>query len=66
MSENSQHHSSGHHHHHHHQSDAAHEFKRRSLDSIVFRRRMEKIVKAGLVILAIVMAVGVVASYFLL
>jgi hypothetical protein len=65
MSENSQHHSSGHHH-HHHQSDAAHEFKRRSLDSIVFRQRMEKIVKAGLVILAIVMAVGVVASYFLL
>ena len=63
MSENSQRHSSQH---HHHKSDAAHEFKHRSLNSIVFRQRLEKFVKAGLVILAIVMAIAVVASYFLL
>ncbi len=53
-------------HHHHHHKDGSSEFKRQSLDSIVFRKKLEKWLKLALVILAIIMAIGVVASRYLL
>ena len=55
-----------HHHHHTHHKDSASEFKRRSLDSIAFRKKFEKWLKIVLVVIAIIMAVGVVASRYVL
>jgi cell division protein FtsL len=55
-----------HQHHHKHHRDSASEFKRRSLDSIAFRKKFEKVLKIVLVVLAVIMAVGVVASRYIL
>jgi cell division protein FtsL len=54
-----------HHHHHHHKTDSAHEFKKSSLNAIVFRKKFEKILKIVLIVIAIIMAMGVVASRYL-
>ena len=53
------------HHHHHNHRDSSSEFKRKSLNSIVFRKKFEKGLKITLVVIAIIMAVGVVASRYL-
>ena len=53
------------HHHHHHKLDGASKFKRDSLNSIVFRNRVEKILKILLVVLAVLMAIGVVVSRYI-
>ena len=55
-----------HHHHHHHKKDGASLFKQRSLQAIGTRRRVEKVLKVSLVVLAIVMALAVVASHFIM
>lgn len=55
-----------HHHHHHHKKDGASLFKQRSLQAIETRRRVEKVLKVFLVVLAIVMALAVVASHFIM
>ncbi|UPS45387.1 hypothetical protein M1D30_04220 [Prevotella sp. E15-22] len=55
-----------HHHHHHHKKDGASLFKQRSLQAIETRRRVEKVLKVFLVVLAIVMALAVVASQFIM
>lgn len=57
---------SEHHHHHTPHRDSASEFKRKSLDSIEFRKKFEKWLKIALVVIAIIMAVGVVASRYVL
>lgn len=54
-----------HHHHHHHKLDSSSEFKRDSLNAIVFRKRFEKVLKIVLVVLAILMAIGVVVSRYI-
>ena len=61
MAEQQQHH----HHHHHHELDGASEFKRDSLNSIVFRKWFEKILKIVLIVVAILMAIGVVVSRYI-
>ncbi len=55
-----------HHHHHHHKKDGASLFKQRSLQAIETRKRVEKVLKVFLVVLAIVMALAVVASHFIM
>ena len=55
-----------HHHHHHHKKDGASLFKQRSLQAIETRRRVEKFLKVFFVVLAIVMALAVVASQFIM
>ena len=55
-----------HHHHHHHKKDGASLFKQRSLHAIETRKRVEKVLKVSLVVLAIVMALAVVASHFIM
>ena len=52
--------------HHHHKKDGASLFKQRSLQAIETRRRVEKVLKVFLVVLAIVMALAVVASQFIM
>ena len=46
--------------------DGASLFKQRSLQAIETRRRVEKVLKVSLVVLAIVMALAVVASQFIM
>ena len=48
-----------HHHHHHHRKDGASRFKERSINAIVFRRRLEKWGKIALLIVAIIMILAV-------
>ena len=55
-----------HHHHHHHKKDGASLFKQRSLRAIETRKKVEKILKVTLIILAIIMGLAVVASQFLI
>ena len=55
-----------HHHHHHHKKDGASLFKQRSLRAIETRKKVEKILKVTLVIIAILMGLAVIASRFLL
>ena len=50
-------------HHHHHHDDFASRFKRRSLQSIEFRRKFEKWLKIGLFALALLMILLVLAAY---
>ena len=52
-----------HHHHSHHHDDYASRFKRKSLNSIVFRRKFEKWLKIVLFAMAIFMVLLVVAAY---
>ena len=55
-----------HHHHHHHKKDGASLFKQRSLQAIETRKKIEKLLNIGLVTLAILSALAVCASQFLL
>lgn len=50
-------------HSHHHHEDYASRFKRKSLNSIAFRRKVDKWLKIALFILAILMVLLVFASY---
>ena len=55
-----------HHHHehsHHHRDDYASQFKRKSLQSIAFRRKLDKWLKIGLFALAILMVLLVFLAY---
>jgi len=54
-----------HHHHRHHKVDSATKFKKDSLNSIVFRKWFEKILKIVLIVIAILMAIGVVVSKYI-
>ena len=60
MSENTQEHT---HHHHHHRDDYASRFKKRSLQSIEFRRKADKWLKISLLVLSVVMMLTVVIAY---
>ena len=48
--------------HHHHHEDYASRFKRKSLNSIAFRRKMDKWLKLGLLGLAVIMIILVCAA----
>ena len=61
MAEEHQHH----HHHHHHKKDGASRFKERSLNAIVFRRKLEKWGKIALAIIALLMLAAVIYVYLL-
>ena len=50
------------HHHHHHHDDYATRFKRKSLQSIEFRRKADKWLKIALMILAILMILLVITA----
>lgn len=52
-----------HHTHHHHREDDASKFKKRSLQSIAFRRKLDKWLKIILFIVAILMVLLVVLSF---
>ncbi len=52
-----------HEHSHHHHDDYASQFKRKSLNSITFRRKLDKWLKLGLFAVAIFMVLLVVAAY---
>ena len=58
-----QQHSHEHHHHHHHKTDGASKFKQKSLAAIQRRKLIEKILKIGMIVLAIIMACAVVFAY---
>lgn len=49
-----------HHSHHHHHDDYASRFKRKSLQSIAFRRKLDKWLKIALFILAVFMVLLVI------
>ena len=51
-----------HYHHHHHHDDYASRFKRKSLQSIEFRRKADKWLKIALMILAILMILLVITA----
>ena len=51
------------HHHHSHHDDYASRFKRKSLQSIEFRRKADKWLKIFLLIVALFMIVLVIAAY---
>lgn len=59
MAEQSNHH----HHHHHHKKDSATLFKERSLRAIARNQLIERCLKIGLVIVALIMGCLVVAAY---
>ena len=50
-------------HHHHHHKDGASRFKERSLNAIVFRRKLEKYLKLALTLVAIFMILAVIYVY---
>ena len=52
-----------HHHHHHHKKDGASRFKERSLNAIIFRRKLEKWLKIALIIIALLMLCAVIYVY---
>lgn len=52
-----------HEHSHHHHDDYASQFKKKSLQSIAFRRKLDKWLKIGLLALAIIMMLLVVLAY---
>ena len=51
------------HKHHHHRDDYASRFKRKSLQSIEFRRKLDKWLKIALFIVAILMLILVAVSF---
>ena len=55
-----------HHHHHHHKKDGASLFKQRSLKAIETRKKVEKLLKITLIVLAILMGLAVIASRYLM
>lgn len=54
-----------HHHHHHHHKDGASRFKERSLNAIVWKRKLEKWLKIALIVIAILMVIVVVVTRFI-
>lgn len=54
-----------HHTHHHHREDDATKFKKRSLQSIAFRRKLDKWLKVILFVVAILMILLVVLSFII-
>ena len=54
---------SHHHHHHHHKKDGSSLFKQKSLAAIQRRKLIEKVLKIGLVTIAILMAIAVIFAY---
>lgn len=58
-----QQHSHEHHHHHHHKKDGSSRFKQKSLAAIQRRKLIEKILKIGMIVLAIIMACAVIFAY---
>lgn len=54
-----------HHTHHHHREDDATKFKKRSLQSIAFRRKLDKWLKIILFVVAILMILLVVLSFII-
>ena len=52
-----------HEHSHHHHDDYASQFKKKSLQSIAFRRKLDKWLKIGLLALAVLMMLLVVLAY---
>lgn len=52
-----------HEHHHHHKKDGSSRFKQKSLAAIQRRKLIEKILKIGMIIVAIIMACAVVFAY---
>ncbi len=60
MSEQQQH---THHHHHHHKKDGSSRFKQKSLAAIQRRKLIEKVLKIGMMVLAVIMAILVVLAY---
>ena len=52
-----------HHHHHHHKKDGASRFKERSLNAIIFRRKLEKWLNIALIIIALLMLCAVIYVY---
>ena len=52
-----------HHHHHHHKKDGASKFKQKSLAAIQRRKLIEKILKIGMIVMAIIMAFTVLLAY---
>lgn len=55
-----------HHHHHHHKKDGASLFKQRSLRAIETRKKVEKLLKITLIVLAILMGLAVIASRYIM
>lgn len=51
------------HHHHHHHRDGASRFKERSLNAIVFRRKLERYLKIALTVVAALMVLAVIYVY---
>ena len=51
--------------HHYHHRDGASRFKERSLNAIVFRRKLEKYLKIALTVVAILMVLAVIYVYTL-
>ena len=54
-----------HHHHHHHRKDASSRFKERQLNAIVRRKLIEKWLKIALTVVAALMVLALIASYFI-
>lgn len=52
-----------HHHHHHHRKDGSSRFKEKSLNAIENRKKMEKIIKTVLMVIAIIMGLAVMVLY---
>jgi len=52
-------------HHHHRRKDSSTIFKERSLRAIALRKKAEKILKVGMIVLAIIMGTLVVLSYII-
>lgn len=63
MANNTQQNQEHSHHHHHHRDDYASRFKRKSLQSIEFRRKADKWLKIALLVLSAVMMLIVVIAY---
>jgi len=63
MANNTQQNQEHSHHHHHHRDDYASRFKRKSLQSIAFRRKADKWLKISLLVLSVVMMLIVVIAY---
>ena len=57
---------SEHHHHQHRKKDGASLFKEKSLRRIKMRKSIEKWTKKGLIVLAVIMFIALLLSYYLL
>ena len=55
--------SNKHHHHHHHHRDGASEFKYRSLNSMELRKKISKVLKIIMTVIAVLMVCVVIYAY---